>query len=367
MMKIIKGIAIFCAVGLTLAQCAKTEDEDRDAREQAVFELWIAQNAPQAERMDNGMFVEWFRKGSSTTKISEGDFIMVDYCGRTLVGDVFSNRDSTLARHEGTFTPYTRYTPHYAPYNVNGRYFTAGEYGILAEMSAGDSVRIWLPSMLAYNDNAAITSQFAFGYEGWWNSTKNPKNTQGGRPSLTNRPVVIDLALRDVVPDPEKRELENAVAAAERLSFIVQDSIRDGLFFRYIEEDTDAAVIAKDSTFYMVYALRFLDDFLVSTNDPLLAFATWGDFSTPRAPTPFVVNSTNFLRNSSTARYISALNELFEDEDLEVRYNSHIQLVFTSRWAYGPFGDEATATKPVIFPYTPLMMDILILDYEYEP
>ncbi|MCL2561774.1 MAG: FKBP-type peptidyl-prolyl cis-trans isomerase [Rikenellaceae bacterium] len=365
-MKILKNIAILCAAGLVLAQCAKTESEDRAAREQAVFELWIAQNAPQAERMDNGMYVEWFRKGSSTTKISEDDFIMVDYRGRTIDGNVFSNRDSAIARHEETFTPYTRYTPHYAPYNVAGRYFTAGEYEILAQMSMGDSVRIWLPSMLAYN-NAAITSQFVNGYEGWWNSVRNPRNTQGGMPSLTNRPVVIDLALRDVVADPEARELADAIAAADRLNFMVQDSIREGLFFRYIEEDATAAVIAKDSTFYMVYALRFLDDFLISTNDPALAFAAWGDFSTTRVPAPFVVNSSNLLRNSRTARHISALNELFEDEDLEVRYNSRIQLVFTSRWAYGPFGDEGTATKPVIFPYTPLMIDILILDYEYKP
>lgn len=372
-MRIFNSVLAVCAASLIFVQCAKTEGENYDERQQAAFDLWMEVNhdRPEVERLDNGMYIEWLNHGAGS-KLTVDDYMYVDYRGYTLTGDIFSNRDSSIAVQQGTFTPYTRYTDHYALYNELARYFTEGEYDALALMREGDSVRLYLPSTLAYRTTAS--TYFSLGYEGWYNSINNPANTVGGQsqpPSLSGKAVIIDLKVNEVVTDAPAREMTDAVTAANALGYNTQDTIRKGLFFRYVEdtegdvsgEDMNSAKISEDSTFYFVYALRFLDDCLVATNDPVTAFEEWGDFRDVYNPSYF--SKSTALLQGSLGGYISALNELAKSDTM--RYNSRMQIVFTSDWAYGKNGDAATATKPVIYPYTPLKMDIITLKYGYDP
>lgn len=380
-MKIFNSVLAVLAVLLVFTQCAEKENENYNERELAVFDLWMERYNPKAEKLDNGMYVEWFRKGSSGTKLSENNFMYVDYVGRDLNGNIFSNRDSAIAVRENTFSLYTHYTPHYAIYNKEAYHFTAGEYEALGLMSKGDSLRLFLPAQLAYGTSSAASyfQYGTYGYEGWYNSASNIKNTSGSGssasiPSLDGKPVIIDLALRDVVTDASERELSDATAAASALGYNVQDTIRKGLYFRYVEqedsdvsgEDKDSEVIAEDSSFYFVYALWFLDDFLIATNDAATASIEWNDYyESSYSPTYFSASSSTFLSNSTSGFAINALNELIKSE--RIRYNSRMQIVFTSDWAYSYYGYEATSTRPVIYPYTPLKLDIITLHKEYDP
>ena len=376
-MKILNSVLAVCAALLIFVQCAETEGENYDEREQVVFDQWMKTNHPEAEKLDNGMYMEWFRRNTSASKLATDDYMYVDYLGRDLNGNIFSNRDSARAVDEGTFTRYTHYTPHYAIFNKEAYYFTEGEYEALAMMNKGDSVRLYLPSMLAYRTTGVSSSTyFAYGYEGWYNSSTNPKNvigTSSNLPSMSGKPVIIDLALRDIVSKPEDRELSDAIAAASALGYNVQDTIRKGMFFKYAEddpeneivgEDKESGLIAEDSTVYIVYALRFLDDFLIATNDAGTAYDGWGDFWTSYSPIQ-VGSSSSLLKNSGSTHYISAINELVKSK--RMRYNSRAQIIFVSTWAYGYAGDPAAATKPAVYPYTPLKMDIITLKYGYDP
>lgn len=374
-MRIFNSVLAVCAALLIFVQCAEKGTENYDEREQAVFDHWMQTNHPGLERLDNGMYIEWLRRGTGD-KLAENNYMYVDYRGYDLNGNLFSNRDSVTAVREGTFTRYTHYTDHYAIYNNTAYYFTRGEYDALALMKQGDSVRIYMPSMLAYGttNSTFIETDVHYGYEGWYNCTTNPKNYIGSTssmPKMNGRPVVIELALNDIVTDAPARELSRVKAVGSALGYATsdQDTIRKGLFFRYVDdpdsdvsgEDVDAGVITEDSTVYVVYALRFLDDFLVGTNDAATAYNDWGDFWNTYAPTSFKASSSTLLTN------FSALNELIKSDKVKVRYNSRMQIIFISDWGYGYYGDAATSSKPVIYPYTPLKMDIITMPYGYDP
>lgn len=376
-MKIFNSVFVICASLLIFAQCAKTEDENLDEREQAVFDLWMEKNGPaDAQRYDNGMYIRWIRKAESGTKLQTDNFMYLDYSGFDLNGNLFSNRDSAVAVFENTFSLYTRYTPHYALFNSEALYFTQGEYEALAMMSEGDSIELFLPSMLGYNTaGTTFMSDLTYGYQGWFNSTSNPRNTVGtstSLPSFNYKPVIIRLGLREVIQDAARRELSDASATAAALGLSQLDTL-SGFYFNYITdpvtgesgEDLDSDFIGEDSTFYFNYTLRFLDDFLIATNVDTVAYNTWGDNWTKYAPASFTASTGQFMINESTSYYISALNRLIVSE--KVRYNSRMQIVFISDWAYGSYGNSASSTRPIIYPYTPLKLDITTLEYGYAP
>lgn len=372
-MKIFKSVLFLGAALLAFTFCSEKSNEDYTEREQAVFDEWMGRNHPTVtERLDNGMYIEWLKPKASSSKPGDTDFVAVDYRGYDLRGNLIANRDSTVARHEGTFTTRTHYVPHYAPANPAEYYlkkntyydpneFTAGEYAALALMSAGDSVRIYMPSMLAYG---TTSSDYQYGYEGWYNSYRNPKNISGSSyslPSLGGSPAVVELALRRIDKDPEARELAEVVDKASVLGMAkVQDTI-PGLYYKYIEpEDTKKDKIGMDSTFYMTYELRFLDGFLITTNDAEAAWEDWGPVSGSFDEISFTASSSSFLSN-----FGQALHEFIKSE--KVRYDSQMQIVFVSEWGYysGKAADSSLPT--VVYPYTPLMMTIKTFEYGYDP
>ncbi len=371
-MRILRSVLAVCAAALIFAQCAKKEDEDYEGRDQAAFDLWMEINhdRPGVEKLENGMYMERLRTGTGS-RLATDNHMYIDYRGYTLDGNIFSNRDPETAVEQGTFTRYTRYTDHFALYNPTARLFTEAEYEALALMKEGDSVRLYIPPALGYSTTSS-SSTFAYGYEGWYNSTLNPANSVSGTGNmLLGAPVIIELALKDIVADADASELSTVQAAAQTMGGFTQDTV--GLFFRYIEdpdgeisgEDRNSAVIAEDSTFYFVYELRFLDDTLLATNDRDAAYDAWGDYWTSYAPTYF--SKSTKLLSGSGGGYISAINELIKRQSVTVRYNSKMQLLFTSDWAFGDYGEPATSTKPVVYPYTPLKMEMTILEYGYDP
>ena len=367
-MRVLKSVLAICASALIFAQCAEKEGEDYSKREQAAFDNWMKVNhdRPGVERQENGMYIEWLREGAGSKLVTD-NYMRVDYRAYDLNGNMLSNRNRETALREGTFTRYAHYIDHFALYNKLAYRFTAGEYDALALMSEGDSVRLYLPASLAYSTSGTYP---AYGFEGWYNSSNNPKNASDGSAQIYGRPIIIDLALKEVIGNAKTREQAEARAAANAIGGFVQDTV--GLYFRYVEdpegdvsgEDTESGVITEDSTFHFVYALRFLDDFLIATNDASTAWMEWEDNWTTYQPTQFS-KSTTLYPNTTTGKYISAINKLIKRGAIKIRYNSRMQILFTSEYAYGDYGNAATSTRPEIYPYTPLKMDIITLKYGY--
>lgn len=345
------NIRILCAIAMValLAQCAKKEDEKPDMREQQALDAWMAENNPQAERQANGMYVEWLRRSETTsTNPRKGeDWVWIDYLVRDLAGDVVATRDEQIAKWEGTFTRSTHYGPEFTQYDPDRMYLTEGEYEVLGQMSEDDSVRIYLPSRLAYRSG---NIKFGNGY-------------QGSKSASVNLAVMIDLCLSGIVFDPEAVERAEATAFAEKERMILVSDTIPGLFYKYLEP-SEAKIIPADSAVYAGYTGRFLDGKLIATNDPATALAEWGDFGEPYVGSTFFSNKTSIIMGKALR---AAINHG------HMRYDSKVRLVLTSEFGYGDSGMSASsetttsAPRPVIYPYTPLTIDYVIRPEEFEP
>ncbi|MFQ8806630.1 MAG: hypothetical protein ACLR8Y_18010 [Alistipes indistinctus] len=143
------------------ASCAKNEDESNETLRERSFEAWIQLYAPNAEKLDGGIYVEKLKSSEQPGALTPADvdtWVMINYTGRTMAsGDVVVTRDPEIAKYQGTFNYYTHYTPDYVPFTpYNSIYYGSdlnlivGNYLALGHMKEGEisgvSIfrRIWL-------------------------------------------------------------------------------------------------------------------------------------------------------------------------------------------------------------------------------
>lgn len=369
-MKLFHKIAVLGLAVAALA-CNKTVSDDYDAREQRSFDIWMAQNYPEVtEQLDNGMYVQWFRKGTgSATLKDEKDWMVLDALIKDIDGNVILTRDSMVAKREGTFSRITHYVPRFALFNTKATTFTEGENEALSMMTKGDSVRIFLPSMLAYN---YVSPDYSTGFEGWYYSSINPKNG-GSYGATTGKPVIMDLALRDIISDPEAAELAEVKARATQLGYGTDaDTIRPGLYFTFLDEDEESVKLTEDSTTYIRYVIRFLDGKLMTTNVDSIALDEWGDYGDKYFDSKLSAYSG---KGTGSSPVVSAVTEVLKSG--KARYNSTMQMVFTSDWGFGTSGKAFVSTmdsygsgripNAMVYPYTPLIMEMTTMKYGFSP
>ena len=58
MRKKVFACAVCAVIGLLAASCAKNEDESNETLRERSFEAWIQLYAPNAEKLDGGIYVE---------------------------------------------------------------------------------------------------------------------------------------------------------------------------------------------------------------------------------------------------------------------------------------------------------------------
>lgn len=350
-------ISVLFVVALMLCQCAKKDDENLQDLADRSFNSLMALNYPQVTtKLESGMYIEWLRDVPGPTVV-EGDWLMLNYRGETFGGQVFSTRYRDEAIDpEGTFTWRTRYTPHFMAYDETIG-LSPGEIQALSLMSVGDSVRLYIPTKLGFG-YSAIT--FQYGYEGWFNTSKNPNAVS----SVSNIPVIVELSLKDIIKDPKTYELNAMISKAIELGFNLSvasdDRVTDSLFFHYtVPADPTHEIIEEDASFYISYTGRFLDDFVLKTNDPLV-----GELELHDTGSSFVPLSYN-ASSPPTALAEAAISEVIKKG--LVRYDSEFRIIFTSVWGFGTTGQAATSTSPVVYPYTPLYYDIKTHPKGYDP
>lgn len=389
-----KNILCVIALALAVASCAKKEEEDYNLREQSAFDNWFKLNVlpdhPTATRTGSGIYIERLGKShrqvvwpsDAMTPTDGTSWITVDYSARDLDGNVISTRREDVARKENTFTKVTHYVPHFSSFDTSAAYFSKGEYEALSTMAVGDSVRIWLPTMMGYG-TASIA--FSNGYEGWRYSTKNAEAGKGS--SYTSKTVVVELALLGITSSPSDNELArvrdeviayNFNAPGEQLPLFElltpaegDTEAEEGQYYRITKTGTievtpegggapetkPANLIPSDisEAIYIRYVCRFLDGKLVATNDSTIALAEWEAFG------DLYTDVTSFYAASSSI-IGSALNNLIKSG--KMRYDSTAQMLITSTYAYGTNGKSSSAgssstfPNPVIYPYTPLFIEI---------
>ncbi len=357
------NVRVLCVVAAVvfLAGCAKKEDGNILLREQAVFEAWMAENHPEAEKASNGMYFEWLRRTNdplAPSPVSGVSWAWVDYLVRDLEGNIMATRSEDVAKEEWTYTRLTHYVPDFGKVDPSVRYFTQGEYAFLPEMKVSDSVRLYLPSTLAYR-NATIT--FANGYEGWRYSSLNPQNQTAMGVPRGGIAVTIDLALRGVTSNPVDFELEYVEQLADNqgLNAVPNET---GLYYR--RTAGGGAAVSEGETAWVKWVLRFTDGKLVGTNDPEVASAEWDDnYNTYLNLDPFTAPNGSTIPGT-------ALNAAVKQG--VVNYDSSILLAFVSYYGYGDEGIGSRGLteedpRPRVAPYTPLMLEVTIMPEGYTP
>jgi hypothetical protein len=347
-----------------LAGCAKKEDENIMAREQAVFDAWMAANHPEATRAENGMYFEWLNHVEQTILPSpvKGDWVWVDYLVRDLEGNVMGHRNEELAKEEWTYTYVTHYVPDFTELDPTRNYLTQGEYAILPEMHLGESVRLYLPSTLAYRD---ATVSFANGYEGWEYSALNPQNQTATGVPRGGVAVTVDLTLKEIVPNPVTWELQEVEKYALDNSMMpVSDKVHGGVYYKTLKS-SGGEVVPEDETVWIGWVCRFLDGKLVATNRPEIAAAEWNDtYNKYLSLDPYTATGGSTIAGSALDEAVIGQN---------VRYGSTVKLVYTSYFGYGAFGADSAGgavnkiPRPAVAPYTPLTLEVTVMPKGWKP
>lgn len=347
-MKYIARVILLLSSAVLAVSCAKNPSDEPSA-EQASFDAWMKKNEPGAKPLGDMYYYLVSGSDSEANRVMDGDWVMVDVVGYDLEGNIFYNSsDSMLAKRLGAFTRKTHYVPKKGLIAYNSQLsngLTSGQMDMLLQMKEGDSSRVYMPSRLAYSGTGTSTSN---GYEG---------NVQLG----AGRPAVFDMKLRKVIKNDINAYEEDLVRAkASELGIPLTDTVRGNLIYKQsfgFKEmkpgDNTGNPITVDSSFYYYFTLRFLDDFVISTNVDTVAREAWGTSS--------AASSTPVLFDKSADGVSQVLMQVAEYG--KIYYGEVFRVIYTSRYGYGVAGyptssDSPAAPYPVVEPYTPLVMEV---------
>lgn len=200
---------IFVSALMLASSCTKEPAaEPQSAHQQRSLDAWIATHRPDLidNRQEEGYYVELFEEGTpiegevKPLGESETTWITFDLDVRTLSGKLCLTRSAARAKQENTFTKYTHYVPVYRYCGSTNYSLLEGTYYALRnELSLGGEsyrarigtkMRLYLPASIAYKNTGASDDG---GY--------------GGQYSLDgNKPVMVDIFIRDTVNNPLQRE-----------------------------------------------------------------------------------------------------------------------------------------------------------------
>ena len=262
-------------VALAAASCAKEADVDLENLEQRSLDAWVQKyvnnNGTVARRLDNGMYVTVDNSRADASSVATADtvvWIKYDCTGYDLYKNVYLTRSETMARRQGTYTPYTHYVPTYAFCGLESTGMVEGLFyafrnalpdasGNEVLLRKGSKATLYLPSSLAYG-SLGVSDEVGY----------------GGQYSLDgNIPSVLEITIEEVIKDPEAYEKscvdEYLATTADNYELVV-DSLEYLYFdrnFRLAEGDVyDGDSIKTDSTVYVWYVGKFLDGFVFDTN-----------------------------------------------------------------------------------------------------
>ena len=365
--------AIATVVSMFATSCAKVEEETIEDKRERSFEAWVAKNAPNAEKIEGGVYIEKLYESTQPGALTpsgdsekDNEWVMINYTGREMTtGNVFVTRDPEIAKHQGTFTYYTHYTAEYVPYTpYNTLYYSSdvnlimGNFLALGQMKEGDKYRVYIPSSLAYGSSGFSYS--GSGFEG--------QNILG-----SDLPVIMDLELVKVVKDPSKYEaslVQNY--AVSQMNLNLSDTVRTNLYCKHLAYGKETRDTVKDGeTVSIYYVGRFMDGFVFDTN--IEDTAKVHNLAQYYDDTHYDLLSVDIGASEDNDNGTTSENAVVVGMDAALAsmlYGESAQIIFTSDYGYGETGQFPTysstsstttsATSAIIPPYTPLIFDVMI-------
>ena len=321
-------VAMVLAIG-----CAKNGGIDTSGHEDQALEAWMNKNYPDWQtsgkwmKTEDGTYILWLRHATdlepqADTVIKAGNWVRINYTGKTLNDDIFYTRSEAVAKVQGTYNRRTHYVPDFVYLYKENTLLPKGTFEALTNMKVGDMVRVVMPSG---------SYMAASGYS----STNVGYNGQFGLPG--NVPVIIDsLHLLEVAEDPITVENRDVTAyARDRWGMNPADSL-EGYEGLYVQLQTPFPMkrdsVVKDSTLTCYYKAYFLDGFVFDSNIDSVQMRAWGE----------VYNEGPMKWDMKNKE--ASMIEGFKQACCQACYGDHIRTIFTSAYGYGISGSAAKAT-----------------------
>ncbi len=320
----LRALVAAVAIAVTLFSCARQELTPYSEAESMSLAQWIQLNAPNAEKCDDNMYIEWIYRNPNTADslVEVGDWVRITYTNKTLDGNVITTRNEEVAKIEGTYTPYTHYTSDLLYLNDPNVTMLEGQYLALQKMRRGDIVRLYLTSAYAYN---TVGFSNDVGY--------------GGQKALNAQiPIIVDsLTLVGFEADPITTE-QNAVKeyALDKWGLQPKDTIKSHFYMELLPPfpiQRDSLMSTPDSTVQIYYTGRFLDGFVFDSNVDSVQQRLYGRIVN-KGPLKLTISSdtTNMIEAWTIALKRSC-------------YGDHFRMVFASAYGYGIEGAEASSNQ----------------------
>lgn len=316
------AVAMMLAVG-----CAKNSGLDTSENENEALAAWMEKNYEGWQtsgdwmKTDDGTYIQWLHRAPQTdTVVKAGNWVRINYTGKTLNEDVFYTRSEAVAKVQGTYTRRTHYVPDFVYLYEENNSLPKGTFEALTNMRVGDMVRVIMPS------GSYMSSS---GYS----ATNVGYNGQFGLPG--DVPVIIDsLELLEVAEDPIVVENRNvADYASRRWGMNPSDSIgHEGRYVQLLNPHPfKRDSVVKDSTLSCYYKAYFLDGFVFDSNIDSVQMRAWGE----------IVNEGPMEWDMKSSEV--SMIEGFKEACCQACYGDYIRTVFTSAYGYGISGSAAKA------------------------
>ncbi|MBO7300279.1 MAG: FKBP-type peptidyl-prolyl cis-trans isomerase [Tidjanibacter sp.] len=312
--------------------CASPSSTDFDELENQSLEAWMDKNNkgwredPNWKRTNSGVYIYTMRpstlEGEADTLVKGGNWVRINYTGKTLDGNIFYTRNAEVAKIQGTYSRRTHYVNDFVYLYEDNSSLAKGMYEALTNMKVGEMTQVVMPSAM-YNGSSGYSATNV-GYNGQW-------GVDG------NKPVIIDsLEIVEVSEDPivlENKEVN--IYAVERWKMAEKDSLAKGLYVQLVTPfpmKRDSVITAEktDSVLTCYYKGYFLDGFVFDSNIDSVQMNAWGE----------IVNEGPMKWDMSQTQMI----EGFKKACCQACYGDHIRAVFTSAYGYGISGSAAKAT-----------------------
>ena len=318
---------------LTVFACAEKQDIVSDQYWDDSFEAWIKNNDPHAEKIQNVYmrFIEQYPQAPPYLFIPGSSYILINYTGRTLGGDIFVTRSDSISRMLGTFDTFTHYGDQFTMVEGNTGFFASGVLEALYNMKVGDSARVYIPARNAYVNSV----NFEEGYKG---ATSN----------FVNLPIMYDIRLKYISNDPLTYEGDSlANFARHKWGMEPKDTLKIGIYMRKTKENPEGDVITEDSTAFVFWSQHFLDGFLMATNIDTLAQQR-GIYVEEQTNRYSVLTLQPFKGSSVPSAVSEAVINMRKGEEAEI--------AVVSAFGAGNAGALGSETGPYVVsvdPYTP--------------
>lgn len=324
-------VVAVAAIALATSCASPSSTEFAELEEQSL-EAWMDKNNegwrenPDWKRTDSGVYIYWKEHSTlaapADTLVKSGNWVRINYTGKTLDGNIFYTRNAEVAKIQGTYNRRTHYVDNFVYLYEENTTLPKGIFEALTNMKVGDVTRVVIPSNL-YNGSSGYDATNV-GYNGQW-------GVEG------NKPVIIDdLKIVEVSEDPiilEKKQV-NAYAA-ERWNLAERDTLATGLYVQLmtpfpVKRDSVVTAEKTDSVLTCYYKAYFLDGFVFDSNIDSVQMRAWGE----------VVNEGPMEWDMKQTQMIQG----FKEACCKACYGDHLRTIFTSAYGYGISGSAAQAT-----------------------